>query len=240
MADGAVLAIRQASVTRGGFTVALPKLELASGEIAAVCGMSGCGKSTLLELIGLILKPNPDSAIPNGRLCYQLAGRGDLAALLHQGPDSLARIRAADLGFMPQNGGLLPYLNVEENLRLPSEILGQAPDEAYLDALLQALDMQPYRKALPKQLSIGQRQRAAFIRAAAHKPKLLLADEPTAALDPVNSLKLFELITNLAQHLRIAALIVTHDHELLKGRQLRELRPQFPNPHTAVFVEQTS
>lgn len=228
------------SVTRGSgdnlFQVCLPRLDLADGEVLAIQGKSGCGKSTLLEMIGLILTPHKLTR-------FQLGGNTHFLDLhdliLQQSQSQLAEIRARKIGFMLQNGGLLPFLTVSQNIALPNQLLSQQADQLWLDFLYQELGITHLLNKYPKQLSIGERQRVAFIRAVAHKPMLLLADEPTSALDPYHAEKLFGLILKLVEYQRISVLMVTHDWDLIERKQLSSLRAELISEQQAVFVQGT-
>lgn len=217
-----MLSLRKLQITRGQgaarHDVHLPDLELAIGEVKAVVGPSGCGKSTLLEAIGLLLAP---SALEHFTLGPE---RIDLAALLKTRRErSLAEIRARDLGFLLQNGGLLPFLNVRDNIALPRRLQGLP---AYSERVAHACDilgLMPLLDKRPTALSIGERQRTAFVRAMAHEPRLLLADEPTAALDPQAGERLFGLIVSLVKQLEMAALVVSHDRSLVAHFRLPRL-----------------
>ncbi|OTA20369.1 ABC transporter, ATP-binding protein [Xenorhabdus beddingii] len=205
-----MLHIESMQIQRGqaeqGFTVSLPSLSLAAGEVAALTGPSGCGKSTLLEMIGGILQPDHLSR-------YQLGTPPcDIATPILAGEERrLAEIRAKDLGFVLQHGGLLPWLSVEQNIQLPRKIAGLVTQSDWLDTAISRLNIEGLMKKMPSQLSIGERQRVAFARAIAHQPQLLLADEPTAALDPHNAERLFSLIVEMVSSLSLVAVIVSHD-----------------------------
>ena len=202
-----MLHIRDMDIRRGGpqgFYVSLPELTLRSGEVAALTGPSGCGKSTLLEMTGAILRP--------GTLgLYQLGERDIAAPLLAENEPELAAIRARELGFMLQHGGLLPWLPVMENITLARRLAGLTKRSPWLETAIDTLGVRHQLKSLPSRLSIGERQRVAFIRAIAHQPRLLLADEPTAALDPDNASRLFALIVEMVRSLEMTAIIVSHD-----------------------------
>ena len=190
--------------------VHLPHLEVASGDMLAIVGPSGCGKSTLLEALGLLLKPSR-----LGR--YRLGPDAiDLAALLEaENESALSMIRSRELGFLLQNGGLLPYLSVRDNIALPRRLLGLPAESERVRHAWATLGLEPLLDKRPSALSIGERQRTAFVRAMAHEPRLLLADEPTAALDPQGGERLFGLILSLVQELEMAALVVSHDRALV-------------------------
>lgn len=192
--------------------VYLPQLTLRPGQVIAVTGESGCGKSTVLEAIGLLLRP---ASI--GRFELYDEKQLDVARLLNNNQQAkLANIRARHLGFVLQNGGLLPFLSVQDNIRLPCQLLGIAPDKAMQNRVIDALKLGPLLSKYPAQLSFGERQRTAFARAIMHRPGLVLADEPTAALDPYNAQQLFSLFIDLVAQEGMMALVVCHDWPLVQ------------------------
>lgn len=192
--------------------VCLPQLTLRPGQVVAVTGESGCGKSTLLEAIGLLLHP---ASI--GRFELHDDKQLDVATLLNSNKQAeLADIRARHLGFVLQNGGLLPFLSVQDNIRLPCQLLGRVPDKAMLSRVIDALKLGPLLGKYPAHLSFGERQRTAFARAIMHRPGLVLADEPTAALDPYNAQQLFSLFIDLVAQEGMMALVVCHDWALVQ------------------------
>ncbi|KAF6669300.1 MULTISPECIES: ABC transporter ATP-binding protein [Pantoea] len=193
-------------------TVCLPQLSLRPGQVMAVTGESGCGKSTLLEAIGLLLQP-----ASLGRFTLETETLLDVGILLSQNQQAeLADIRARHLGFVLQNGGLLPFLSVQDNITLPCQLLGKEADSAMLTRVIDTLKLGPLLSKLPAQLSFGERQRTAFARAILHRPGLVLADEPTAALDPHNAQHLFRLFIDLVAQEGMMALVVCHDWPLVQ------------------------
>lgn len=232
-----MLTIKKLAITRSTgksfFSVNLPALTVKAGEVVIIRGDSGSGKSTLLEMIGMILKPDQIG-------CYNLTlGNDDvdIAQLIqHDKLDKLADMRANYLGFMLQTGGLLPFLTVRDNILLSLNVLQKKLDKHRLDYLVQKLSISHLLSEYPKQLSIGERQRASFIRSIIHKPALLLADEPTSALDPYNANLLFDLIIEQAQQDNIAALIVTHDWQRIADKGLFTLTSQITSSHSSEFL----
>lgn len=207
-----MLSVNGLRVVRGSgpsaHRIHLPALELPRGGLMAITGESGCGKSTLLEALGLLLQPEQLDQ-------YQLDGVDVASLLASDNQQALAELRAGALGFVLQNGGLLPFLKVRDNIALPRRMLGLPAQCAQVEHAIEVLQLQPLLDKLPQALSIGERQRVACVRAIAHQPRLLLADEPTAALDPHNARRLFGLLVELAAELGIATLLVSHDWALV-------------------------
>jgi putative ABC transport system ATP-binding protein len=179
------------------------RFHLVSGEHAILLGPSGCGKSTLLHLIAAIL--NPQQGV------LRVAGT-DVKALTPRAADAW---RGKTIGFLPQKLALVPSLSVRENLLLAAYAGGQAVDAARSDALLLALGMAGKAGAMPHQLSQGQQQRVAIARAMLNRPKLLLADEPTANLDDGACAAAIGLLTSQAADIGASLIIATHDARVL-------------------------
>ena len=199
--------------------VRLPHLQVGAGEILAITGESGSGKSTLLEAIGLLLAPVELERFRLGPTHAQ-----DIAHLLATDDQpALAAVRSRHLGFILQSGGLLPFLSVRDNIRLPRRLLGMSANSEHIDHAVDVLRLQGLLDKQPQALSIGERQRVACVRAIAHEPLLLLADEPTAALDPHSARRLFELLLSLVSSMGLSALVVSHDWALLKDFGLPRL-----------------
>ncbi|OCG78341.1 ABC transporter ATP-binding protein [Gilliamella sp. Nev6-6] len=232
-----MLTIKQLSILRSTgksfFSVCLPELTVKAGEVVVIQGDSGAGKSTLLEMVGMILKPDEISHYKLIVDNYAI----DIATLIEQNQlDKLADIRAQYLGFMLQTGGLLPFLTVRDNILLSLKLLQKKVDNSRFDYLVQKLKIDHLLNKYPKQLSIGERQRASFIRSIIHKPALLLADEPTSALDPYNASLLFDLIIEQAQQDNIAVMIVTHDWQRIASKGLFTLSANLISPQSSVFL----
>ncbi|MCE9935072.1 ABC transporter ATP-binding protein [Aeromonas salmonicida] len=196
-------------------------LTLTAGETSLLLGQSGCGKSTLLNLIAGLLPPD-EGEIWLGE-----------TRLDTQSPDERARLRGRHFGIVYQDFNLLPPLTVEENLCLPLSINGLPRDETEIDDLLKRLDLVHKRHAWPEQLSGGQRQRVALARALIHKPRWLLADEPTGSLDEHNAEQVMALMMEAVRETGAGLLLVSHnpaygalaDRVLrLEGGQLIELK----------------
>ncbi|MFO1062192.1 MAG: ABC transporter ATP-binding protein [Dongiaceae bacterium] len=223
-----VLSLRGTRRQRGsepdGFRLEVPQLVVRQGECVAVTGPSGSGKSTLLDLLGLVLAPDRS----DGFVLRPTADAAFDVAALWRGRDrnALAGIRARHIGYVLQTGGLLPFLPAIDNIRLSRALLGLAEGDGLVDRLIDALGLRRLLRKKPQALSIGERQRVAIARALAHRPALLLADEPTAALDPGQAVGVMKLLLALLREFRITAVIVSHDWELVSTLGLRRVQAE--------------
>jgi putative ABC transport system ATP-binding protein len=129
--------------------------------------------------------------------------------------DTLAELRSRHIGYVLQYGGLLPYLTVRENIELSRRLLGLSTEDRAVD-FADKLGIAAQLDKLPDALSVGQRQRAAIARALAHEPKIILADEPTAAVDPAHAERIFALLVELADVLGVTLIAATHAHDLAR------------------------
>jgi ABC-type lipoprotein export system ATPase subunit len=179
---------------------------IAAGETVAVVGPSGCGKSTLLNCLGGLDRPTA------GRV--ELDGR-DLTAL---DDEAMAMVRAASIGFVFQDHHLLPQLGALENVMLPTLALAKPPAETQARAaardLLAKVGLAGKEERRPAQLSGGERQRVALARALINRPMLILADEPTGALDLANAAVVADLLLTLNREAGTALVVVTHSPAL--------------------------
>ncbi len=137
--------------------------------------------------------------------------------------DRLAALRSRYLGYVLQHGGLLPYLSVRSNIELPRQLL-RLPDDDSADRLAERLGIAQQLNKRPGELSVGQRQRAGIARALAHDPPVVIADEPTAAIDPVNAQRIVNLLAELTSELGVTLIVATHAHDLVKNAGFRILR----------------
>jgi putative ABC transport system ATP-binding protein len=197
-------------------------LQVADGEVAAIMGPSGSGKSTLLNLIAGLDKPTAGTVEVAGQRIDKL------------GEGALARFRSRHVGIIFQFFNLLDDLTVEDNVLLPAQLAGASRGQARTRAreLLGRLGLEQYRNQYPARMSGGQRQRVAIARALVNAPDLLLADEPTGALDTATGQEIGRLLSELNEAGQTLVLI-THDPalaarhaartiELVDGRVVRD------------------
>jgi putative ABC transport system ATP-binding protein len=192
------------------FTLLVPKLDLFTGKTLAVVGQSGCGKSTLTDILALVLKP--DSA----ERFIMRRGQREINLFTATRREQ-ADIRGRDIGYVLQSGGLFPFLSVRENIMLPGRLLGMDSRTVRTRAveLARAMGIADQLNKKPQFLSGGQRQRVAIARALIHKPGLVLADEPTAAVDSVSAEDICKLLKATVIENEASLLIVSHDRNLM-------------------------
>jgi putative ABC transport system ATP-binding protein len=136
--------------------------------------------------------------------------------------NSLARARMLHIGYVLQTGGLFPFLSVRENIGISRRGLGLPVDED-VEAIAQRLHIERHLNKLPGQLSVGERQRVAIARAMAHRPSVVIADEPTASLDPINAEEIMGLFTALTEEYGVTLIMATHDWSKLGERGFRRV-----------------
>ena len=177
-------------------------LTVEKGEFVAVVGTSGSGKSTLLHMLGGLDRPTSGTVTVDGK---------ELSTLKDE---ELTIFRRRKIGFVFQNYNLVPVLNVYENIVLPIQLDGNAPDKAYVERIIETLGLEAKLQNLPNNLSGGQQQRVAIARALAAKPAIILADEPTGNLDSATSLDVMGLLKVTAQKFSQTIVMITHNEEL--------------------------
>ena len=190
--EGNVVALRGLNVT------------IKEGEAVAVIGPSGSGKSTLLKCLGGLMKPSSGSVSLGGKEMIRMTG------------SELVKLRQETVSFIFQDSNLLPELNALDNVAQPLRHQGVMPGPARSKAmeLLERLGMGDRWMGVPEELSGGEQQRVAIARALITKPKLILADEPTGALDPITSREVLELFERLHEEEDVAFLLVTHNRDV--------------------------
>ena len=234
-----VFSLRNIGKTRPGnegFRLRIEQLDVARGSLLALVGPSGCGKSTALDMLACALSPDmtPEGfALPHKHspaqgglpvaasattsfvFCPTTGAPMDiLAAWRRGGTDALALLRLHHLGYVLQTGGLLPFLSARENIVLRCKSLGTlAKRQEAITTVVDRLGIGHLLGHYPATLSVGERQRVAIASALAHGPSVVLADEPTAALDPGHAANVLRLFAELARQLAITVVMVTHNLE---------------------------
>lgn len=190
------------------FQLSIPHLDIKAGQKIAVLGQSGCGKSTLLDILAMTLEPTTSKQF---RFEPEKGDATDIhKAWANRSMDQLAALRGRHIGYVLQTGGLLPFISVRENIELPRRVCG-LPEDGATQALAERLKIADQLEKLPSTLSVGQRQRVAVARALSHEPSVVLADEPTASLDPHTAGEVMELFVELAEQRKITLLVASHD-----------------------------
>ena len=194
------------SKAEDGNVVALRGLHVhvMEGEAVAIVGPSGSGKSTLLKCLGGLMKPSAGGVMLNQRMMARLTG------------NELVKLRQKTVSFIFQDANLLNHLNALDNVAQPLRHQGVLPWEARKRAqkLLDRLGMGERSTGIPEELSGGEQQRVSIARALITKPKLILADEPTGALDPITSREILNIFKDLHKNEDVAFLVVTHNREV--------------------------
>lgn len=202
------VAVKAVGLTRSfGTTRALTGIsfEIGAGEQLAIMGPSGCGKTTLINLLGALDRPSAGHVIVAGR---ELAYSDTEVTAFHR----------SVVGFVFQGFALIPSLTVSENVQFTMMACG-VPEQARItraSELLSDVDLTGMANRFPEELSGGQRQRVAIARALAHRPKLILADEPTGNLDQANAHAVTSLLVKSARDSGAALVVVTHDSTVAK------------------------
>jgi putative ABC transport system ATP-binding protein len=208
--------VKRREQSGSAFELRVPELVFEAGRFYGIAGPSGSGKSTLLDVLALVWRPiSADKfriASLNGSEAWNVSdlwGTGDESVL--------ADLRKGMFGYVLQSGGLIGFLSVRQNLTIPYQLLGQRPDPQRIQALAERFGIERELDKKPRHLSTGQRQRAAILRALMLRPALILADEPTAALDQVRSAQIAAEFRALALEGGSTIVMVSHDWQLLSS-----------------------
>jgi ABC-type antimicrobial peptide transport system, ATPase component len=172
--------------------------------VVSVVGASGSGKSTLLNIMGGVDSPSDGTVYVDGKEITKFSD------------DELSIFRRRKVGFIFQSYHLIPVLTVEENIKMPVLLDHRKPDKEYVDHIIELLGLTDRRKHLPNQLSGGQQQRTAIARALANNPTLILADEPTGALDSKNGREVMDLLLKSVHDLGQTLVIITHNMDIAR------------------------
>ncbi|MBF0256647.1 MAG: ABC transporter ATP-binding protein [Gammaproteobacteria bacterium] len=192
------------------------------GEKIALIDHSGCGKSTLLDMLAFILQPSEVGSFrfrpePNEDPI-------DVANCWNRGKQNfLGKLRKNYMGYVMQTGGLVPYLTVRDNMTLSRRLMGMGGNDAAVEELANHLGIRRQLDKYPGNLSTGERQRVAIGRALAHRPPIVIADEPTASLDPIAAEKIMNLFIEMVDELNITVIVASHAWRHIKKLGLRQL-----------------
>ena len=193
----------------------IPFFQITAGELVALEGQSGSGKSTLLNVVSGILRPD------NGEV---LIGGLNIVKLAEPQRD---RLRADRIGLVFQQFNLLPGFTALENVLVAMSFGSQAASKERAESLLEAVGLADRFHHKPAALSIGQQQRVAVARALANRPRVLLADEPTASIDPAHQQQVIDLLQNTCKEEDVALLVVTHAPEVAEQFPVRHCLEDF-------------
>ncbi|SYX84257.1 ABC transporter ATP-binding protein [Paenibacillus alvei] len=174
-------------------------LSIQQGEFVSIVGVSGSGKSTLLHILGGLDRPTSGQVFIGENSIYNYSD------------NELSIFRRRKVGFIFQFFNLIPVLNVQENIALPTILDNEQVDMTYLDEIIETLGLQERKTHLPSELSGGQQQRVSIGRALINRPHLILADEPTGNLDTKNTKEVMDLLRLTAKKYNQTIVLITHD-----------------------------
>ncbi|MHB8913133.1 MAG: ABC transporter ATP-binding protein, partial [Lysobacter sp.] len=182
-------------------------MQVAPGEVVGLIGPSGSGKSTLLKCLGAVIEPTAGRMTLGNQVIYDDGWK----------IRDLRELRRDRIGFIFQAPYLISFLDVTDNVALLPMLAGEPNAEARKRALelLKALDVDHRAKAMPSQLSGGEQQRVAIARGLVNRPPVILADEPTAALDSERALAVIRILNDMARQFEAAIIVVTHDEKII-------------------------
>jgi putative ABC transport system ATP-binding protein len=206
------------------FELLIEDLTIPRGGRFALIGPSGSGKSTFLDLLALVRFPQKAEQFtvdigPGGPI--------ELAPMLRRRSiRKIAERRRRHIGYVLQTGGLIPFISVRRNILLPARLNGRV-DSGLIETLLSDLGLRKHARKRPSALSAGERQRTAIARALSSRPPMVLADEPTAALDPANADRVMDLLVTEAKRLDTSLVVASHDHDRVRRFGLAPFHQEF-------------
>ena len=174
------------------------------GELIAIIGPSGSGKSTFLTILGGLQTPTTGQVLIDGKPFSKLSLK------------ERSKVRFEKIGFILQAANLIPFLTINDQLYLYNRIQGSKPNLERIEELYSKLDIKKLQKKYPSALSGGERQRVAIAKALYHDPVVILADEPTAALDTTRAFEVIKLLAKQTKEQKKATILVTHDERLIE------------------------
>lgn len=202
------------------FRLHVPELNIQPGEKIALVGPSGCGKSTLLDVLAMVLSPSRVGTFtfsPHGDENNDIAQYWAGNRL-----NKLSWLRKHHIGYVLQTGGLLPFISVRNNIDLSCKLLS-LNSQKRIESLARKLGIRRQLDKLPSMLSVGERQRVAIARALIHRPSIVIADEPTASLDPSTAEKIMSLLMRLTDELGLTMIVASHDVQFMQRLGLRQI-----------------
>ena len=182
--------------------LSIPQLEVKDDEHLMILGKSGSGKTTMLHILGGLLAPNEGKVIIGQSDIYQLSST------------QRDKYRGQNIGLIFQKPHLIAALSVQDNLLLAQYLSGTAQDKGRVSEVLEELDLGEKRQKKVKNLSQGEQQRVTIARAVINRPRVILADEPTASLDDDNALRVIRMLKAKAKAYKAALVIATHDQRV--------------------------
>jgi len=226
------------------FRLEIPEFYVDPGEFVAIVGESGCGKSTLLDMFALVLRPTTSDSFD---IRTHNEAANEIQALWDANDeDALSSVRRDLLGYVLQAGGLFPYLTVRENASVPRKLKGLKQNDLMVQETAAAIGLamkvgdDEYDYSLldkkPRHLSGGQRQRSAILRALLSEPSIILADEPTAAVDMITGESIIRAFKEIAQKNKVSVVMVTHDRHLVSGNVDRAYTFKVTHEESTGFV----
>ncbi|HIF9311809.1 TPA: ABC transporter ATP-binding protein [Photobacterium damselae] len=189
-------------------TIQIPCFELHQKEIVAIVGSNGSGKSTMLDMISMLCKPDKvEQFIIN-------TDDGDHKDVLSLNEKAINQLRRNNIAYILQSGGLLEFLTLRQNISLVTRL--KKGKQANFNEIVESLEIEKLLNKKPLQLSGGQKQKGAIARALIQQPEIILADEPTSAMDSLSAVRLMENLTTRVQNSGSSLIIVSHDNSLVK------------------------
>jgi len=233
--------IKKRESAGANYMLEIPEFHVNTGEFVVIVGASGCGKSTLMDMLALVLRPSSAQTFQYTDISDKVH---DAESLWRDGKENgLSNIRRDILAYVLQSGGLFPYLSVRENASVPRRLKGLPVNNQLLEEIAYAIGLavpvagrnkvalgDPVSAEVlsgadysllskkPRHLSGGQRQRSAILRALMSEPAIILADEPTAAVDEITAESIMHEFKAVARQRNVSVVMVTHDRHLVRGK----------------------
>ncbi|PSV13371.1 ABC transporter ATP-binding protein [Photobacterium leiognathi] len=190
-------------------TIQIPLFELHQREIVAIVGANGCGKSTMLDMIAMLCKPD------RAEQFSIYFDNGEIKDIQQLGEKEINELRRNHIAYILQSGGLLEFLTLKQNISLVTRL--KKGKQANLNEIVESLGIEKIINKKPIHLSGGQRQKGAVARALIQQPDIILADEPTSAMDSLSAVRLMENLTRRVKDSGSSLILVSHDASLVQG-----------------------